>query len=76
MEEKFPTYGGQAVIEGVMMRGSHSVAIAMRAPDHQIVVQTEPLANLYRSRIFKLPFVRGVIGLWDALVLGTHALTL
>jgi uncharacterized protein YqhQ len=76
MEEKLPAYGGQAVIEGVMMRGSQNVAIAMRGPDHQIVVLTEPLANIYRSKILKMPFVRGVIGLWDALVLGTHALTL
>jgi len=71
-----PTYGGQAVIEGVMMRGSQSVAIAMRAPDNQIVLHSEPLTGIYRSKWMKLPFLRGVIGLWDALGLGMHALTL
>lgn len=75
-EEKLPTYGGQAVIEGVMMRGSQSVAIAMRAPNNEIVVHTEPLATIYRSKILKVPFVRGVIGLWDALGLGMRALTI
>ncbi len=71
-----PTYGGQAVIEGVMMRGSASVAIAMRAPDQQIVLHTEPLAAIYRSKILKVPFLRGLIGLWDALGLGMRALTI
>ncbi len=76
MEERFPSYGGQAVIEGVMMRGSQSVAIAMRAPDNQIVVHTEPLSALYRSKFLKVPFLRGLIGLWDALGLGMRALTI
>lgn len=76
MEERMPTYGGQAVIEGVMMRGAQSVAIAMRAPDNQIVLHTEPLTAVYRSKILKIPFVRGMIGLWDALGLGMRALTI
>jgi len=76
MTERLPIYGGQAVIEGVMMRGSHSVAIAMRAPDHQIVIHSEPLSKIYRSKWLKLPFLRGVIGLWDALGLGMRALTI
>ena len=59
-----------------MMRGSQSVAIAMRAPNNEIVVHTEPLATIYRSKILKVPFVRGVIGLWDALGLGMRALTI
>src|SRR5688500_2584913 len=70
------TYGGQAVIEGVMMRGQKSLAIAMRAPDGNIVVHQENLAAVYRSRIAKIPFLRGVILLWDALGLGMRALTL
>jgi uncharacterized protein YqhQ len=76
MQEKLPTYGGQAVIEGVMMRGSQSLAIAMRAPNHEIIVHTEPLSAIYRSRILKIPFLRGLIALWDALGLGMRALTL
>jgi uncharacterized protein YqhQ len=76
MSEKIPTYGGQAVIEGVMMRGSSGVAIAMRAPDNQIVIHTEPLGGIYKSKIIKIPFLRGLVALWDALGLGMRALTI
>lgn len=76
MEDRIITYGGQAVIEGVMMRGQKAYAIAMRSPDGGIVVHTEKLANVYRSRITKVPFLRGGILLMDALGLGMRALTL
>jgi uncharacterized protein YqhQ len=76
MEDKIISYGGQAVIEGVMMRGQNAFAVAMRAPDGNIVVHKEDLAKVYRSRITKIPFVRGTILLWDALGLGMKALTL
>jgi len=76
MAEKLPSYGGQAVIEGVMMRGSQAVAIAMRAPDEQIVIHTEKLSGIYKSRLAKIPFLRGLVGLWDALGLGMRALTI
>jgi uncharacterized protein YqhQ len=76
MEDKIVTYGGQAVIEGVMMRGRKALAIAMRAPDGQIVIHKENLGAVYRSSIAKIPFLRGVILLWDALGLGMRALTL
>lgn len=76
MEDRIITYGGQAVIEGVMMRGQKAFAVAMRAPDGNIVVHTEPLASIYSSGITKIPFLRGVILLWDALGLGMRALTL
>src|SRR5512135_3367884 len=76
MEDRIISYGGQAVIEGVMMRGQKAFAIAMRAPDGQIVVHQENLDQIYRSRIAKIPFLRGVILLWDALGLGMRALTI
>jgi uncharacterized protein YqhQ len=76
MEDKIITYGGQAVIEGVMMRGQKAFAVAMRAPDGNIVVHQEGLAKVYRSRIARIPFLRGSILLWDALGLGMRALTL
>jgi uncharacterized protein YqhQ len=75
MEDRIISYGGQAVIEGVMMRGQKAFAIAMRAPDGNIVVHKEDLAAVYRSRITKMPFLRGIILLWDALGLGMRALT-
>jgi uncharacterized protein YqhQ len=71
-----PTYGGQAVIEGVMMRGRQSIAIAMRAPNRQIVVHQEPISSIYRGKLVKIPFLRGLLMLWDALGLGMRALTL
>lgn len=74
--ERLPSYGGQAVIEGVMMRGTRAVAIAMRAPNGDIVTHTEPLSAIYQSRLARIPFLRGLLGLWDALVLGMRALTL
>ena len=76
MEDKIISYGGQAVIEGVMMRGQKAYAVAMRAPDGNIVVHQESLAKVYRSRLTKIPFLRGTILLWDALGLGMKALTL
>lgn len=75
-EDRIITYGGQAVLEGVLMRGQKAFAIAMRAPEGNVVVHTEQLAKVYRSRIAKIPFLRGVILLWDALGLGMRALTL
>ena len=76
MEDRIITYGGQAVMEGVLMRGRNALAIAMRAPDGQIIVHTEKLSGIYQSKMAKIPFLRGVILLWDALGLGMKALTI
>jgi len=73
---KLPTYGGQAVIEGVMMRGKQSMAIAMRAPDDSIIIHEDNLGSMYRSKITQIPFLRGMVLLWDALGLGIQALTI
>ena len=73
-DSKLPSYGGQAVIEGVMMRGEKYTAIAMRAPDDEIILHTEPLGAIYKSKIVKIPFLRGLTLLWDALGLGLKAL--
>jgi uncharacterized protein YqhQ len=68
-------YGGQAVIEGVMMRGSRTMALALRHPDGHILVETEPLnEKVYNGPISRIPFLRGLVMLWDALGLGTKAL--
>jgi uncharacterized protein YqhQ len=71
-----PTYGGQAVIEGVMMRGARSLAIAMRSPTQEIVIHRETLGKIYQGNLKKVPFLRGLVLLWDALGLGMRALTL
>ncbi len=70
-------YGGQAVMEGVMMRGRQSAAVAVRQPDGGISVYEEVLnSRLYRSKLFRLPFLRGILLLWEMLVLGTRMMTL
>jgi len=76
VKEKLPSYGGQAVIEGVLMRGKTSVAMANRAPDNEIVLHKEKLTGIYTSNISKIPFLRGLIVLWDSLGLGMRYLTL
>lgn len=69
-------YGGQAVIEGVMMRGPHHYAVAVRDPQGEVIVKSEPLKGaIYQSRWARLPFIRGAVTLWDTLVLGLHALS-
>jgi uncharacterized protein YqhQ len=76
MDDNIINYGGQAVIEGVMMRGRSSLAIAMRDPTGKIVTYTEPLGGIYKSYIAKIPFLRGLILLWDSLGLGMKTLTI
>ena len=72
-------YGGQAVIEGVMMRSPRYFAVACRKPDGTIVVQREEvdktiLGPLSRMKWLKWPLVRGSFALLDAMALGTRAL--
>src|ERR1051326_3942364 len=69
------SYGGQAVLEGVMMRGRTYMSVAVRAPDGSIHKQSRPLPkHLYGGIIQKIPLVRGMTMLWDALGLGMQAL--
>ncbi len=74
-EKKLPSYGGQALIEGVLMRGSSHVVASMRAPDGHIEVVHEELGGIYKSWIRKVPVLRGLIVLWDSLGLGMRFLT-
>jgi uncharacterized protein YqhQ len=66
--------GGQAVIEGVMMRGEHRWAVASRAPDGEIVVDVHDVPG-WGDRYAKIPMVRGVVNLAESMVLGMKALT-
>ena len=66
-------YGGQALIEGVLMRGRDAIAVALRDPSGQIVVATERLdSGVHGSPAAKWPFVRGLIVLYETLVVGTR----
>src|SRR5215204_2837234 len=67
------SYGGQALVEGVLMRGRDAIAVAMRHPDGRIVWASEPLQSGFRgSRLAKLPFIRGLVVLYETLIVGTR----
>ncbi|WP_366923689.1 DUF1385 domain-containing protein [Metallumcola ferriviriculae] len=75
MANKFQ-YGGQAVIEGVMMRGKNGIAVAVRRPSGQVVVDEQPLVSwLDKMPFFKKPFLRGFFALLEALIIGVKALS-
>ncbi len=73
MAERF-YYGGQAVMEGVMMRGPKTMSVAVRRPKGGIVVKTQSLPPIYTGRLRKAPFIRGVIFMLENLVLGIKTL--
>ena len=67
------TYGGQALIEGVLMRGRDAIAVALRHPDGGIVFATERLdAGFHGTRWSKWPLIRGLVVLYETLVVGTR----
>ncbi len=68
-------YGGQAVIEGVVIRGRRTIALAVRRPSGSLYRYREPLRSpLQRSRVARLPFVRGLVVLWEMLAVGVRML--
>ncbi len=67
-------YGGQALIEGVMMRGREHVAIAVRRPTGQLEITSKPLANIYKGKLRNTPLVRGIIVLLETLILGIQTM--
>lgn len=68
-------YGGQAVIEGVMMRGPGNRAIAVRRPDETIIINEKPVGSItQRLPFLKFPFIRGVVMLFESLIMGIEAL--
>ena len=67
------SYGGQALIEGVMMRGRDAIAVALRHPDGRIVWASERLdTGFHKTPISRAPFVRGLVILYETLVVGTR----
>ena len=66
-------FGGQALLEGVLMRGRNAVGVAIRHPDGSIVAASEPLNSiLHRNRFARAPFMRGIVLLYETLVIGTR----
>ena len=78
MEERLPkgTLGGQAVIEGVMMKGPDSYSVAVRKPDKKIEVKLQKYESFGdRHKFAKVPFIRGVVSFVESLVVGTKTLS-
>ena len=67
-------YGGQAIIEGVMMRGRKTMVTAVRRPGGELAVDAQSLATIYTGRLRKIPLIRGVIVLIETLALGIKVL--
>jgi uncharacterized protein YqhQ len=71
------TVGGQAVLEGVMMRGPSNWSVAVRKPDGEIAHVNQPISSpMARHRLFRLPIVRGVVALGESLAIGFRALAI
>ena len=73
--EQTPTYGGQAVIEGVMIRGQRNIAVAVRRPDGSVATMCRPLTPIFTGKLRRIPLVRGVIAMAETLTLGMRALS-
>jgi uncharacterized protein YqhQ len=75
-EAEYLQYGGQAIVEGVMMRSPKYFSVACRAPNGEIVLRVEPIDSTWigRQKWLKWPFLRGSLALLDSLALGYKAL--
>lgn len=74
-KSRYSGIGGQAVLEGVMMKNKEKYAVAVRKPDGEIEVEVETYQGLaHGSKIKELPFIRGIFNFLDSLLLGTRAL--
>ena len=74
-KSRYSGIGGQAVLEGVMMKNKEKYAVAVRKPDGEIEVEVENYQGLAHGSKFKeLPFIRGIFNFLDSLILGTRAL--
>jgi uncharacterized protein YqhQ len=75
MPEKKFYYGGQAVIEGVLMRGKQALAIAVRQSNGEIKVTDQAItAGIYQGNVRNIPFIRGVLVLIETMIMGIQAL--
>tara|TARA_Y100001935_G_scaffold118226_1_gene97730 strand:+ start:12 stop:896 length:885 start_codon:yes stop_codon:yes gene_type:complete len=68
------TYGGQALIEGVMIRGKKTAVMAVRSPEGNIIRKEIKFSRFYNLKFLKVPLIRGILNLIDSLIVGTKAL--
>ncbi|KAB3530878.1 DUF1385 domain-containing protein [Alkaliphilus serpentinus] len=75
-KDQYTSIGGQALIEGVMMRGQDEIAIAVRTSETEITVKKEPVSGIVKKyNLQKIPLLRGALALIDSMVLGVRSLT-
>ncbi|MBQ2651407.1 MAG: DUF1385 domain-containing protein [Clostridia bacterium] len=72
--KKRTTIGGQALIEGILMRGPKKTAIVVRKKNGEHVIKEEPVGTNSHAAFWKLPFIRGAVNLWDSMKYGVSAL--
>jgi uncharacterized protein YqhQ len=75
MKEKYCDIGGQALIEGVMMRGKSTIAMSVRKPDGIIETKLSKVSQFFKHPVFKWPIVRGMVALINSMIIGVQALT-
>ena len=73
-EKSQNTYGGQALIEGVMIRGKKTAVLSVRSPEGEIIRKEVKFSRFYNPKLLKIPLIRGILNLIDSLVVGTKAL--
>ena len=73
-EKHITSIGGQAVMEGVMMRGPHKTAVAVRKPDGEIAVKIDENGTKKKNKLLKLPIIRGCVNFFESMVIGIKAL--
>ena len=73
---KYSGIGGQAVMEGVMMRNGDKYAVAVRKPNKELAVVTEEYKGIAPEKLYKIPFLRGIFSFIDSLVLGMKTLNI
>lgn len=73
-QKKKTNIGGQALIEGVMMKGPHKMATAVRKPDGEIALKTSELSTKFKNKLFKLPLIRGSFMLIESMISGVKEL--
>ena len=75
LSQSSPTYGGQALLEGVMIRGKQCASIAVRRPDSTVALHVYPINPIFTGLFHRIPFIRGVFTLIETITLGMRALT-
>ena len=73
-KSKYTSVGGQALIEGIMMRGKNKIAITVRKPDGEMITKVDPIKKSFLTSFSKIPIIRGIFGFIASMIIGIKAL--